>query len=120
MDRLSLKPIYWMGDTLRELRRSPEEVKHSVGYALELVQRGRKPANAKPLKGFREASVLEIIADHSAGWRTIYTVEIADTVYVLHFFQKKSTRGIATPQRHIDLVTRRLREARQFGKRGHR
>lgn len=118
---MPLKPIYWMGDTLRELRRSPQEVRHSVGYALELVQRGSKPANAKPLEGFRGASVLEIVADHSAGtWRAVYTVEIADAVYVLHFFQKKSTRGIATPQRHIDLVTRRLREAKQFGKRGHR
>ena len=121
MHRPSLKPIYWMGDTLKELRRSPEEVKQSVGYALELVQRGSKPGNAKPLKGFRGASVLEIVADHSAGtWRAIYSVEVADTVYVLHFFQKKSTKGIATPQRHIDLVTRRLREAKQFGKRGHR
>lgn len=120
MDRSPLKPVYWMGDTLRELRRSPEGVKRSVGYALELVQRNQRPPGAKPLKGFRGAGVLEIVADDAAGtWRVVYTVEIADAVYVLHVFQKKSTKGIATPQRHMDLVTRRLREARQFAERDH-
>ena len=116
----SLKPLYWMGATLRDLRRSPEEVKDSIGYALELVQRGGKPANAKPLKGFRGASVLEIVEDHAdSTWRAVYTVEFADAIYVLHFFQKKSKKGIATPQHHIDLIKRRLREAREAAKRGH-
>jgi phage-related protein len=116
-----LKPLYWMGATLKDLRRSPEGVKDAVGYALGLVQRGEKPASAKPLKGFGGASVLEISEDHAGGtWRAIYTVEFADAVYVLHFFQKKSKKGIATPQQHIDLVKRRLREARAFAKRGQR
>jgi phage-related protein len=65
MARPSLKPLYWIGASLRDLRRSPEEVKDGIGYALELVQRGGKPANAKPLKGFRGASVLEIVEDHA-------------------------------------------------------
>ena len=90
-----------------------------MGYALELVQRGEKPINAKPLKGFRGAGVLELAEDHEGGtWRVVYTVEIADAIYVLHFFQKKSKRGIATPRQHIDLINRRLREAREFAKRG--
>lgn len=119
MDRPSLKPVYWMGAALKDLRRSPEEVKDGIGYALELVQRGGRPANAKPLKGFRGASVLEIIEDHAGStWRAVYTVEIAGAVYVLHFFQKKSKTGIATPQHHIDLIKRRLREAREIAKRG--
>jgi len=63
-----------MGVTLKDLRRSPEEVKDAVGYALELVQRGEQPANAKPLKGFHGASVLEISEDHAGGtWRALYT-----------------------------------------------
>jgi len=107
------------GATLKDLRRSPGEVKDAVGYALELVQRGEKPANAKPLKGFHGASVLEISEDHAGGtWRAVYTVEMADAVYVLHFFQKKSKTGIATPRQHIDLIKRRLREAQEFAKRG--
>jgi phage-related protein len=120
MARPSLKPLYWIGASLRDLRRSPEEVKDGIGYALELVQRGGKPVNAKPLKGFRGASVLEIVEDYAGStWRAVYTVELVDAIYVLHFFQKKSKKGIATPQHHIDFIKRRLREARESSKRGH-
>jgi phage-related protein/predicted XRE-type DNA-binding protein len=90
----SLKPVYWMGPTLKDLRGSPDEVKDGIGYALELVQKGERPANAKPLKGFGGASVLEIVADFAGDtWRAVYTVTIADRVYVLHFFQKKVEEG---------------------------
>jgi phage-related protein len=118
MKRPHLKPLYWMGATLKDLRKSPEEVKDGIGYALELVQRGGKPANAKPMKGFRGAGVLEIVEDYASDtWRAVYTIEIAGAVYVLHFFQKKSRKGISTPQHHIDVIKRRLREAREFAKR---
>ena len=115
----SLKPVYWMGPTLKDLRGSPEEVKDGIGYALELVQKGDRPANAKPLKGFGGASVLEIVEDFAGDtWRAVYTVTIADRVYVLHFFQKKSKRGIATPKKEIDLIKRRLRDAAEHGRAG--
>jgi phage-related protein len=108
-----------MGSTLKALRKSPEEVKDGIGYALELVQKGEKPANAKPLKGFRGASVLEIVEDFGGDtWRAVYTVAIADAVYVLHFLQKRSKKGIATPKQEIDLVKKRLREAMEHGKAG--
>ena len=95
-----LKPLYWMGSTLKDLRGSPEEVKDAIGYTLELVQKGDKPANAKPLKGFAGASVLEIVEDFDGDtWRAVYTVAIEDAIYVLHFFQKKSRKGIATPKK---------------------
>src|SRR5262245_61041461 len=107
-----LKPLYWMGSTLEDLRESPEEVQDRIGYALELVQRGEQPASAKPLKGFGGASVLEIVADFDRDtWRAVYTVAIANAVYVLHFFQKKSKSGIATPKKELDLIKRRLRDA---------
>ena len=67
---------------------------------------------AKPLKGFAGSSVLEIVASHGrTAWRAVYTVRFQDVIYVLHVFQKKSTKGIATPNREIDLVKRRLLEA---------
>ena len=115
----SLKPVYWMGPTLKDLRGSPDEVKDGIGYALELVQKGERPASAKPLKGFGGASVLEIVEDFAGNtWRAVYTVMIADRVYVLHFFQKKSKRGIATPNKEIDLIKRRLRDAVEHGRAG--
>ncbi|MGE0853129.1 MAG: type II toxin-antitoxin system RelE/ParE family toxin [Hyphomicrobiaceae bacterium] len=116
----TLKPLYWMGSTLKDLRDSPEGVKDGIGYALELVQKGEKLANAKPLKGFGGASVLEIVEDTDRDtWRAVYTVAIAERVYVLHFFQKKSKKGIATPKKEIDLIKRRLRDAIEHGKAGH-
>jgi phage-related protein len=112
-----LKPLYWMGSTLKDLRDSPEEVKDGIGYALELVQKGEKPANAKPLKGFRGASVLEIVEDFDGDtWRAVYTVALANAVYVLHVFQKKSKRGTATPKKELDLIRRRLRDALEDAK----
>jgi len=67
---------------------------------------------AKPLKGFGGANVLEIIpAHHGNAWRAVYTVRYQDVIYVLHVFQKKSTKGIATPAREIDLIKQRLAEA---------
>ena len=80
-----------------------------MGYALYLAQVGRKHEAAKPLKGFGSAGVLEIV-DATAGgtYRGVYTVRFAGVVYVLHCFQKKSKRGIATPKADIDLIKRRL------------
>jgi phage-related protein len=72
---------------------------------------GNHPANAKPLKGFG-SGVFEI-RDNFDGdtYRAVYTVRLGDVLYVLHVFQKKSTKGIATPKRHLDLVRQRLRDA---------
>ncbi len=56
--------------------------------------------------------MLEIIADHQGDtWRAVYTVRYAEAIYVLHAFQKKSKRGIATPKKDIDLIRHRLAEA---------
>ena len=112
-----LKPVHWMGSSRRDLRQAPGSVRDGVGYALEQVQRGKKPRNAKPLKCFSGAGVLEIVEDSDRDtWRAVYTVEVADAVYVLHVFQKKSKTGIATPKPEIDLVRRRLRDAIADGK----
>ena len=106
-----------MGSTLKELRDGPEEVKDGIGYALELVQKGEKPANAKPLMGFGGASVREIVEDFDGDtWRAVYTVSVAKAVYVPHVFQKKSKKGIATPKKELNLIKRRLRDAIEHGK----
>ena len=97
-----------MGDSREMLREQPDEVKSEIGFALERVQQGRMPVNAKPLKGI-VPGVLEIMSDFKGGtFRAVYTVRFPGAVYVLHVFQKKSKRGIATPKREIDLVKRRL------------
>jgi phage-related protein len=68
--------------------------------------------SAKPLKGFGGARVMEIVERYrSDAYRAVYAVQFADAIYVLHVFQKKSTRGIATPKPDIDLIKQRLAEA---------
>ena len=106
------KPVRWIGSSLRELRSFPSPVRIDIGHALFAAQEGKTDPAAKPLKGFGGGSVLEIVASHHGNaWRAVYTVRFQDAIYVLHVFQKKSTRGIATPAREIDLIRQRLAEA---------
>lgn len=85
-----------------------------MGYALYQAQVGRKAPSAKPLAGFRGAGVLEIVEDHQTDtYRAVYTVKFSEWVYVLHAFQKKSKKGIATPKPDIDLIKRRLKVAEE-------
>jgi phage-related protein len=107
-----VKPVRWIGASLRDLRSSPREVRIDIGHALFAAQEGKTDPAAKPLKGFGGASVLEIVVSHHGNaWRAVYTVRFQDAIYVLHVFQKKSTKGIATPPRVIDLVRQRLADA---------
>jgi phage-related protein len=106
------KPVRWIGTSLRDLRSFPSPVRIDIGHALFTAQEGKTDPAAKPLKSFGGASVLEIVASHHGNaWRAVYTVRFQDAIYVLHVFQKKSTKGIATPTREIDLIKRRLAEA---------
>lgn len=90
----------------------PAEVQDSFGYALHLAQTGSKHVQAKPLKGFGSAGVLEVVESEAGStYRAVYTVKIAAAVYVLHCFQKKSTSGIATPKPDMDLIRNRLQAA---------
>jgi phage-related protein len=108
MTATSMRPVRFMGNSREVLREMPDEVKSEIGFALERVQRGKMPVNAKPLKGIAPG-VLEIMSDFKGDtFRAVYTVRFPRAVYVLHVFQKKSKRGIATPKREIDLVKRRL------------
>ncbi|AJF07804.1 type II toxin-antitoxin system RelE/ParE family toxin [Geoalkalibacter subterraneus] len=104
------KDIIWVGDSKDNLRSFPEEVKDAMGFALRQAQQGGKHPAAKPLKGFKGAGVLEIVEDHDGDtYRAVYTVRFKGRVYVLHAFQKKSKKGIQTPQPVIDLIRDRLK-----------
>jgi phage-related protein len=112
----AIKPAVFVGSSRKDLRAFPAKVRLEIGQALFEAQLGDHPASAKPLKGFG-SGVLEI-RDNFDGdtYRAVYAVRFAGVLYVLHAFQKKSTRGIVTPQRHLDLVRQRLREAETIHK----
>jgi phage-related protein len=116
----TLKPIIWMGSTRRDLTAMPVAVKKDFGGALHGVQDGRMPEGAKTLKG-RAQGAVQLSEDHDGEtYRAVFTVELEDAVYVLHCFQKKSKRGVATPKADIELIERRLKDARTLHARRHR
>jgi phage-related protein len=108
------KPLFWMGSSKKDLKAFPDPVQDVCGFVLWLAQTGTKHADAKPLKGFGGAGVLEVVEDHEGGtFRAVYTVKFARAVYVLHAFQKKSKKGVKTPKQEIELIQRRLKMAEE-------
>ena len=99
------KPIEFLGDSLRSLREFPDDAKRDAGYQLDRVQHGLQPDDFKPMptigKGVEEIRV----RDETGTYRVIYTARLADAVYVLHAFQKKTQ---ATSKRDIDLAKQRF------------
>jgi phage-related protein len=105
------RPLVWLGDSKSRYMEFPAPARQAMGYELFLVQRGRNPPSTKPLKGLG-AGVFEIIEDSLGGtYRVAYTVRFDQRVYVLHAFQKKSTKGIATQLRDIRLIEKRIKDA---------
>jgi phage-related protein len=119
MDRVPVqpKPLEWIGSSKKDLKALPDEVMDVFGYALFLAQTGGKHDQAKPLRGFGSAGVLEVIEDFRGNaYRAVYTVQFEERVFVLHVFQKKSKTGIATPKSDMDLIRERLKVAARRAK----
>lgn len=108
------KPMFWVGSALRDLKEFPAAVRQMMGFALFEAQKGGKHQDAKVLKGFGGAGVLEVVSDLDGDtFRCVYTVKFAGAVYALHAFQKKSKRGIKTPPEELEVVRRRLKVAEE-------
>lgn len=111
------KPLEWIGSSHKDLLALPEKVRRFFGFALSLAQAGDRHESTKVLKGFGGAGVLEVVEhDVSGTYRAVYTVRFAEAVFVLHCFQKKSKRGIETPQADMDIIHARLKVAEAFAK----
>ncbi len=107
-----IKPLFWIGPTREVVRGFPAVVRQQVGFGLYLVQAGDIAVDARPVKEFGGGTVLEIRTSYRGdAFRTVYTVRFSDAVYVLHAFKKKSTKGIATPRREIEVIARRMKRA---------
>ena len=102
-----MKPVRFLGDSLTSLRAFPEDVRHDAGYQLDKVQRGEPPDDFKPMpsigKGVEEIRVW----DDTGTYRVVYTAKLADAVYVLHAFQKKTQ---TTAKCDIELAKKRFTE----------
>ena len=112
------KTLAWLGSSKKDLMALPMDVRKFFGHALDFAQRGEQHDAAKILKGFGGAGVMEIVEDDRGGtYRAVYTVKLKEAVFVLHVFQKKSKRGIATPKPDMDIIRERLKVAEKLAQR---
>jgi phage-related protein len=111
-----LRPLVWMGSSKRNIQAFPDGAKKIVGDQLQLIQFGGMPRDAKPFKGMG-SGVIEIAVRHEGdAFRTVVAVQLGERIFVLHAFQKKSKRGIATPRPDVDLIKQRYAEARELAR----
>jgi len=109
-----MKELEWIGSSKKNLLEFPQSIRKEMGHALYVAQEGGKDKNAKVLKGFGGAKILEIVSmDGNGTYRAVYTVQFEEVVYVLHAFQKKSKTGIKTTKQDIELIEQRYKWAHQ-------
>ena len=100
-----MKPVRFLGDSLKCIRDFPKDARHDLGRQLDQVQRGKQPYDFKPMptigKGVEEIRVW----DQAGTFRVIYTARLADAIYVLHAFQKKTE---TTAKRDIEAAKLRF------------
>jgi phage-related protein len=114
---IKIKSLIWVGGCKKDLLEMPDEIQDAFGFALHEAQIGGKSTSAKPLKGFGSAGVLEIVENFDGDtYRAVYTVRYSNNIYVLHCFQKKSTKGISTPKPDLDKIQLRLKAAEAHAK----
>jgi phage-related protein len=109
-----LRPVVWLGDSRKILRDFPDGAQKLLGDELQLIQFGGMPKDAKPFKGVG-SGVLEIALRYASdAYRVVLALQIGTRIYVLHAFQKKSKKGIATLKRDVDLIRKRYAEAQEL------
>ena len=102
-----MKPVTFLGDSLKRVREFPEDARQDTGYQLDRVQRGMQPDDFKPMPSIGKGVEEIRVRDETGAYRVVYTARLAEAVYVLHAFQKKTQ---ATSKRDIDLAVERFRE----------
>jgi len=108
------RPVSWIKAALKEFEAFPQGAKTICLAALTIAAEGGKADIAKPLHGMG-SGVFEIaLPFRGDAFRVVYAVQLREEVWVLHAFQKKSTQGIKTPKREIDLVKDRLRRLKEM------
>ena len=111
-----LRPVIWLGNSKTNLLDFPKDVQKLLGDALQLMQFGGMPKDAKPFKGIG-SGVFEIALRYDTdAYRVVLAVKLGNNIYVLHAFQKKSKKGIATPKSDVELIRKRYAEAQELAR----
>jgi len=109
-----LRPLMWLRNTRASVQAFPAGARKIIGDELQLIQFGGMPKDAKPFKGVG-SGVIELAVHYASdAYRTVVAVQLGRKIYVLHAFQKKSKKGIATPKHEVDLIKQRYSEAKEL------
>jgi len=109
-----MRPIVWLGNSKKNILEFPPEARKLMGDELQLLQYGGMPKDAKSFRGVG-SGVIEIARRHDGeAYRTVVALQLGRNIYVLHAFQKKSKKGIATPKQDVDLIKQRYKEAKEL------
>jgi phage-related protein len=100
-----VRPVCFLGDSLKCLRDFPDDARHDAGYQLDKVQRGEQPDDFKPMPGIGKGVEEIRVSEPSGAFRVIYVARRADAVYVLHAFQKKTQ---TTPKKDLETARQRF------------
>jgi phage-related protein len=108
------KAISWVRAARKAFEGFPEPVQTEGLRDLTIAAAGAKADNAKPLHGLGSGIFEIVLNDRSGTYRVVYAVRIGDDLWVVHAFQKKSRKGIKTPQQEIDVVRRRIKQLKEM------
>lgn len=108
------RPVSWVNAARKGFEKFPEKVQIDGLRALTIAAEGARVDNAKPLRGLGSGIFEIVLNDRSGTYRVIYAVLIGDDLWVIHAFQKKSKRGIKTPQHEIDVIRERLKRLKEM------
>ena len=103
---MPVKPLTFLGDSRRAIQGFPTPMRRQAGVQLFELQRGREPADWKPMATV-DGGVNEIrLRDENGIARIFYTAKFEEAIYVLHAFEKKTQK---TDSRDIDIAKRRYK-----------
>jgi phage-related protein len=105
-----MKDVAFLGDSLKSIREFPDDARRDAGFQIRRVQLGLRPIDSKPMPSIGRGVEEIRIWDEAGTFRVIYTARLADVVYVLHAFQKRTQ---STSQRDIDKAKSRFAELKK-------
>ncbi len=101
-----MKPVQFLGDSLKRIREFPDEARQDVGRQLDLVQKGMQPNDFKPMPSVGRGVEEIRLWDEAGTFRVIYTARWKEAIYVLHAFQKKTQ---TTSKNDVDIAMARFK-----------
>ncbi|MGC2108848.1 MAG: type II toxin-antitoxin system RelE/ParE family toxin [Candidatus Korobacteraceae bacterium] len=108
------RPVSWIRSALKEFQEFPREAQSICLTALTIAAEGSKTDIAKPMRGLGSGIFEIALAHRGNAYRVVYAVQLGEEIWVVHVFQKKSTQGIKTPHRELELIRNRLKGLREM------